>query len=180
MVRMLVPAKYRTKCRADIIKLLGDKSFLKDCGEHIIVLLESDGFWSALERRLDFVMYTVLQNEFLGGAMGESFLFRDFDPLSTDALFSLAEEEVKKKLPEPLTIIHDELFCQITSLSSGGMQKRNTEGYDFFVAPYFSGGVILPGKPNGQLWMEQLAEEIFRSAINTLIDEIEQVNQEGF
>ncbi|RDU35660.1 hypothetical protein DRW41_16055 [Neobacillus piezotolerans] len=171
---MMVSDKYRPSCRADFINLLRNKAFLKDCGELMNDLLKSDGFWAALERRLDFVMYTILQMDFLGGGLGESFLFRNFDSLTTDALFTMGEEAVKEKLPEPLTIIHDELFRQYVIVAARGTAEVRVEDYEFFVAPYFSGGGLFSEKPNGQHWMEELAEEIFRPALNSLIVEIRQ------
>ncbi|MHA0855688.1 hypothetical protein [Paenibacillus sp. CMAA1364] len=57
-----IPHKNQASCWQHFKTILDDQSLLEEYGEMIVSILNSSFFWRAIQRRLDFLIYSMIMN----------------------------------------------------------------------------------------------------------------------
>jgi hypothetical protein len=165
-----VPHQYRAISWQQFEEMLKEQTFVKKYGRTVLYILDSLFYWKAIQRRFDFLVYASIVRQ----EPSVAFLWpREQGGLETDATFTLIEMDLSKLIQPAKHVLIEELFRQWVRGIVEDLPKFDDQGdYMFFTAPYFSSVVYDQHQTQGQVWLEQLTNDLCYEPLHELKNEI--------
>ncbi|WP_139193163.1 hypothetical protein [Anaerobacillus alkalilacustris] len=167
MIYQKIQSNYKPTYAKSLRNRLYNTSFLREYGNIMTTIIDSNQFWNNLRQRVDFLVYAnVLKYSSFDKINPE-----ETNTIEADLLFEQIEKEIKSLNLDYEEILIDELFRQFTRCINGKFIYSNND-YEYFSAPYFSSEVYGNIPDQGTIYLDNLTTDLFDEPLEELIKAI--------